>query len=550
MILVIGASGILGQHLRLEQPENTSVVYTSQEQSLPRDFPLRLTTAVDVDTLLERWHPDVVLNLVGENRPDVVEKDPAAFRFINVYVPVLIADWCKAQGKRLVHVSTQGVFGGRRAPYAAVPLDKDDPPVNVYGRQKREAEIEVLMRGAQVARVTFLLGVRPCPHVGRANPLEQMIAATLANATQTQVADRIFSICWAEDAARRLWALIRDQSWTIAHVGSWGSATRMHIAAEVIDVLDGSQSTLCSVRHDEAFPSPQWAPRPKNTRFAAAPDQAEEMMTPWPLGLARAIKRWRGRLDYLDGEDRALELSLYLGISRQVVLDRLARGFGHQHMEVAKDFRIANPESDDDLLRWYAGTTAYIWELTAYHLDAGFNYFGMVDGIITHLKAKGCQRVLCLGDGVGDLSMKCHDAGLQPVYHDLASSKTADFAAFRMKRRYGARPLPLPFFLSPGWEPPYGPGREPTSLERFDAIVALDFFEHLTDVEGWARACWLMLRPGGLFVAQNAFGIGNEPGGTLPMHLERNNRFVSEWDPMMDGIGFVRTGEGNWRRKP
>ena len=54
---------------------------------------------------------------------------------------------------RLVHVSTDYVFGGNEAPYAP---NSTPCPVNVYGASKAEGDVHVLRCGGVVARVSFL----------------------------------------------------------------------------------------------------------------------------------------------------------------------------------------------------------------------------------------------------------------------------------------------------------------------------------------------------------------------------------------------------------
>lgn len=543
MILVLGASGIVGQHLRLAQPENVSVVYTSMRQSLPRDFPLKLRTKQDLEILLERWTPSVVINLTGENRPDVVERNPDDFVFINTLAPLYMAQWCAEHGRRLIHVSTQGVLGGTRAPYSAPTYRMESAgPVNVYGQQKREAEDHVLNWGGLVARLTFVLGVRPFPHVGRPNPIEQMIDDVVQKRQSRQVYDRTFSVCFARDAAEVLWELARGPHESgVVHVGTPGPMNRFRLAQMVAGGMGGRESDemIEPVQHDVAFPPP-WAQRPLDTTYAAEGAVYRRAIYP---GLTQTIYDWRRRLDYFDVRDRATEIGTFLGVAVDPAAARLTLGFQANHAKVAESFREFRPDSDARLLEWYRNTDAYIWELTAYHLDQGFNYRGMCQGIIDRLKTTGHPRVLSLGDGVGDFTIQAQEAGLWAVYHDLLGSKTSNFAAFRIARRQF--PTAVEFLLTGGWEPDF------EDRGDYDAVIALDFFEHLTDVEGWARAVYNVLRPGGVFLAQNAFAIGDdEHGGSIPMHLTRNNRFEHDWIPLLNSIGFTPEPNSGWWVKP
>lgn len=255
---------------------------------------------------------------------------------------------------------------------------------------------------------------------------------------------------------------------------------------------------------------------------------------------------------------RAAEIAAFLSIPIADAEARLARGFGYQHQQVNDDFRRCNPRTDEELLNWYRTTTEYIWELSAYHADEGFNYSGMCGGIAERLKNEGSQRVLCLGDGIGDLTLAIarsgYATGPRPapyptvVYHDLADSKTYEFAKARIMAQTGE------FIASPShsFQPCLG-------SDLYDAIASLDFLEHVTDVPAWCRAIHAALRPGGLFCAQNAFDCGSGADGAIPCHLSINDKYAHAaphtagralWDHLLiEELGFEQLGP-NWYRKP
>ena len=262
-------------------------------------------------------------------------------------------------------------------------------------------------------------------------------------------------------------------------------------------------------------------------------------------------------------EQRALEIARFLAKPYEFCLARLKQGFGYLHGQVAQDWRNANPKTDDEILEWYRNTEAYIWELSAYHLDPGFNYEGMLTGVSESLRAKGVQMVLCLGDGIGDLTLRLAMDGFVPTYHDLAASQTAFFALNRLidntewrdldiwgipvnkRQRHGRRfSYTVAHSLTSGWEPDGAFTHAP-----FDAVVSLDFLEHVTHVEAWVRAIYAALRPGGWLMAQNAFACGSGENGSMPMHLARNDRFEKDWDPLLLAVGF-RQESSNWYQKP
>jgi 2-polyprenyl-3-methyl-5-hydroxy-6-metoxy-1,4-benzoquinol methylase len=242
-------------------------------------------------------------------------------------------------------------------------------------------------------------------------------------------------------------------------------------------------------------------------------------------------------------ESRAKEISEFLKIDINSVINRLNAGFHHNHHLVAADFinnnvDVNNPES---LLNWYRTTDTYIWELSAYHLDAGFNYSGMCEGISLGLFHSNKKNVLNIGDGIGTLSLRLAQQGLNVTYHDLENSKTAAFA----QHRFNNNPeLKIKTLFTNNFEPVIG-------TNKFDAVVALDFLEHVVNVDEWAISIFQCLKKNGVFIPHNAFGIGDaEHGNSIPMHLSINNKYEWDWDPMLVRLGFVRHENGQWWVKP
>lgn len=519
-VVVLGASGIIGQHMRLCVPSGVEPVFARRVADRLH-VGVDITNGEEVVQFLSQHGPKVIVNLAGENAPDAVETNPDRHALVNLGAPTALAQFCEDKGIHYIHVSSQAVFSGEEPPYG---IESPTEPVNEYGRQKLAAERQVRRTGRwTIVRPTFVLGVRPLPYVGRGNPLEQM----LGEATQSQVDDRWFSPLFARDAARQLWRIAteRRQGETI-HLGIPQRVSRYDIARAA-----NPAAVVTAVQHDTAFPD--LAPRPRDTTYADEARYGEGL----DQGLILCGLEWEARSD-LNLHSRATEIALFLGRGLEECVTHLLSGFGALHAYVAADFRAAAPQGDDDLLAWYRETEAYIWELSAYHADPGFNYSGICEGIGNHLEAAGAKRVLCLGDGIGGLTLHLHREGFEPVYHDLAGSRTAEFAAFRFWMHTGQEMPAAPTF---GWNPDLGE-------ELYDAVISLDFLEHCVNVDGWVEAIGATLKPGGLFLAQNAFAIGSGPDGSIPMHLAENDRYEHDWLPLLDRVGFERVVD-NWFSK-
>lgn len=519
-ILIFGASGILGQHLVLAKPSGVNAVYL-------RRTPDTFYGGCDISDpeallhCLDAHRPDAVVNLAGESDTDIVEASEYGFGKVNVFAVAKMADWCDAHGAHLVHVSTQAVFGGDHPPYSSEDLIVF--PINKYGNEKACAEhMALCRRNVTIVRPTFVLGVRPLPHAGRTNPVEQMLGGQ-----RMQVNDRWFSPSFAWDDAAAIWQIaMAPPQKRIFHLGIPIRTNRYEIARALgCDVEPAS--------HD-AFPGR--APRPIDTTYSDDAVHGDDFAS----GIEKCVTAYQNRQKFASGieipSERAIEIAFFLGCGYENALERLSAGFTYQHHEVARHWRQANPRTNDEILRWYRETEQYIWELSAYHGDTRWNYQGMMRGIADGMAAHNCKRILVLADGIGELTTYLLSRGFDAVYHDLKNSRTADFAKFLCYRRLGRE---LPTQLSDGWEPKLdGP---------WDAVICLDFLEHVVNVPAWCSAIHRSLTPGGWGFFQNAFNCGSGPDGSIPCHLAQNDKYEKEWTPLMESIGF--TGSGNWWKK-
>lgn len=255
-VVVFGAGGIIGQEMIHCAPEHPAI-YTNRSGG--GAYAAFDAESESVNGFLDRHAPDVVVNLMGENRVDVVESDPESHRHVNVKIPEQIAWWCGLNKARLVHVSTQGIFSGENAPYSP---HSSPHPITEYGKQKREAELAVIGSSARnliIARLTFVIGVRREDR-GRKNPLESMFE----DSDQIQVDDRFFSPVWSVDAARILWELVESDRVGIVHVGEPVKCSRYTLACEAAwGTLRNVPIQAASHRFFKGI-----APRPRDTTWS------------------------------------------------------------------------------------------------------------------------------------------------------------------------------------------------------------------------------------------------------------------------------------------
>src|SRR5688572_32672366 len=105
-VLILGASGILGQHVRLCAPDHIRATYHRRVAD-PLHVGCDLLDSDATRALLEAEEPDVILNLAGESRPDVVERDPMASEEINVTLPFSLAQYCERSEEHTSELQSQ-----------------------------------------------------------------------------------------------------------------------------------------------------------------------------------------------------------------------------------------------------------------------------------------------------------------------------------------------------------------------------------------------------------------------------------------------------------
>nr|WP_041944297.1 dTDP-4-dehydrorhamnose reductase [Tsukamurella paurometabola] len=289
-IVITGAAGQLGSALVAAAADRGLAV-----RGLTRaDLDVTSSQAVaaldlDVDTLL--------INCVAHTAVDAAESEPDAAALLNERVPGRLARRCAQTGARLVHISTDYVFGP--APTPAHPWEPGDPtgPASVYGRTKLDGE-----RAARAADPRTVVVRTAWVYTGRtAGPdghtawapdfVGTMGRLADQGADPAVVADQTGSPTYAPDLAAGLLDLADlfsaepGRPGTVLHAAGGGTATWFDVARGVFarTGADPERVTPCTTAD---FPRP--APRP-----------AYSVLSPvaWAAAGLTPLPDWRDALD-------------------------------------------------------------------------------------------------------------------------------------------------------------------------------------------------------------------------------------------------------------
>ena len=100
----------------------------------------------DVAAMVRSQGADIIVNAAAYTAVDKAESEPEIATLVNATTPGRLAAVARETGARLIHISTDYVFDGKKPE----PYVEDDPtsPVNVYGRSKLDGELAIAATGA------------------------------------------------------------------------------------------------------------------------------------------------------------------------------------------------------------------------------------------------------------------------------------------------------------------------------------------------------------------------------------------------------------------
>jgi dTDP-4-dehydrorhamnose reductase len=274
-ILVTGAGGQLGtQLLRRGEALGCDIVGFGSGE-------LDITDRAAVEAVVRPG--TVLLNCAAYTAVDAAETDESAATRVNVDGARTLAEATARAGARLVHVSTDYVFGGD----ATVPYEPDAPtgPRTAYGRTKLAGERAVLAADptAVVVRTAWVY-----TGVG-SDFVATMLRLQREREFVDVVSDQVGSPTFAGDLAAGLLELAgRDVRGGVLHATNAGEASWFDLARAVFGAVgaDPARVRPCGTAD---FPRP--APRPAYSVLSPAAWSAAGLtpLRPWREALGAAL---------------------------------------------------------------------------------------------------------------------------------------------------------------------------------------------------------------------------------------------------------------------
>ncbi|TLY28876.1 MAG: dTDP-4-dehydrorhamnose reductase [Nitrospirae bacterium] len=235
-ILITGADGQLGRDLQLVLKGHTLI------RAVWPEFDL-LNTDVEKQVLAPR--PDAVFHLAAYTDVDGAEREPSKAMAVNAEGTERVARAVDKAGARLIYLSTDYVFDGRKAsPY----VETDEPnPLNAYGRSKLEGERRALAccPSTLVVRSAWLYGVHGKNFVNTITRLASEQSALRV------VADQRGCPTYAGDLAMALARMLDTDLRGVVHATGAGDCTWYEFACAIVSLM-GSRVPVYPITTAEA----------------------------------------------------------------------------------------------------------------------------------------------------------------------------------------------------------------------------------------------------------------------------------------------------------
>ena len=231
-LLVTGASGLLGISLALEAMREHEVIGVHRGKLKSSPFQVLRADLLQPDALesvIRAAAPDGIINCAALANLDVCEQYPDQAKALNTDVPGELARICAEKKIKLVHISTDAVFDGKKMePYT----EADQPnPLGVYSQTKRDGEqaVQAVNPQATIARVNFF----GWSLSGRHSLGEFFVNHLSAGNVVNGFTDVVFCPIFVGHTARLLLALLENNRCGLYHVVGTQPMSKYHFGVEI-----------------------------------------------------------------------------------------------------------------------------------------------------------------------------------------------------------------------------------------------------------------------------------------------------------------------------
>lgn len=284
--LIVGATGQLGTDLyRALGAEGSFELHRAARHGA--EHVLDLAAPRTIEAVIEGVvRPDLVINTAAAHNVPACEEAPADAYAVNATGVGALAESCARIGARLVHVSTDYVFGETPptdASGAPRPWREDDAPspLNVYGASKLAGEhlLAAACPDHAIVRSSGLYGEAPCRAKGGRNFVQLMLHLAAERGEVKVVTDETLTPTATAALAEQIRVLATSDARGVFHATCQGSCSWNEFAAAIFEEAGTEVSLLPATSED--FPSPVRRPAYSALENARLRERGLDRLPPW-----------------------------------------------------------------------------------------------------------------------------------------------------------------------------------------------------------------------------------------------------------------------------
>jgi len=280
--LITGAGGQLGREWvnRLTMADQDVYAYAYED--------LDVTDIEAVSRIVSHVQPSVIINCAAYTAVDKAESEPDQARLLNAIVPGRLASLCARKSIKLVHYSTDYIFGGTKRDADLYPNGFAEEhaanPQNVYGQTKWDGERAIFASGCEhlTIRVSWL-----CGRFGH-NFVKTMLRLSKERDVIRVVDDQIGCPSFADSVVENSIALIENGHNGVYHLASKGRVSWADFAQEVL--LQAGVNTKIDRISTEDYPTAAKRPYYSLLNTDKAANEKVVVLEDWKSDLAKLMR--------------------------------------------------------------------------------------------------------------------------------------------------------------------------------------------------------------------------------------------------------------------
>ena len=284
-ILITGANGMLAKEVKEKFSEGNELTLTDVAE-------LDITNEKMVYDFITNLKPDLIINCAAYTAVDKAEENLELADRINGDGPTNLAKAAKAVGSKLVHISTDYVFGGDLDLSKAYKEDDEKKPVTAYGITKLHGEqgIQNNLDKYYIFRTAWLYGL------GGNNFVKTMTKLGTDRDELSVVSDQHGSPTYAKDLTEIIYqAVYKKIPYGVYNATNEGFTTWYDFTKEILDKqgIECNVKPVTTAEYIEMMKVTQ-AKRPFNSQMSKDKlKQAGINVPEWKDGLKRYLEEAR-----------------------------------------------------------------------------------------------------------------------------------------------------------------------------------------------------------------------------------------------------------------